>query len=111
VQQRLANLERAPTDAAKAPAGPTKSDIEAAAKLPDADRKAMIRSMVDGLAARLAQSPNDPDGWLRLIRAWAVLGDRDKALASLAEARTKLATDPKALADLATLAKSLGLGS
>jgi cytochrome c-type biogenesis protein CcmH len=111
VQQRLAALERPPADTAKAAPGPTKTDIEAAAKLPDADRAAMIRGMVDGLAARLAQNPNDPEGWQRLVRAYAVLGDRDKALASLAQARSTLSADPKAQADLTALAKSLGLGS
>ncbi|HEX2561863.1 c-type cytochrome biogenesis protein CcmI [Phenylobacterium sp.] len=49
------------------------------------DQQAMIRGMVDSLAARLEQSPDDPDGWVRLVRSYAVLGDavsRDRALAS-----------------------------
>ena len=44
------------------------------AMAPDA-QQAMIRQMVDGLAARLKTNPQDPDGWLRLIRARMVQGD------------------------------------
>ncbi len=43
------------------------------------DRAKTIRSMVEGLAARLQQSPDDYDGWLKLARAYKVLGDLDKA--------------------------------
>jgi len=34
-----------------------------------------ITAMVDGLAARLAEDPEDPAGWTRLIRSRIVLGD------------------------------------
>ncbi len=43
------------------------------------EREQTIRSMVAGLAARLEQSPDDRDGWLRLSRAYEVLGEPDKA--------------------------------
>jgi cytochrome c-type biogenesis protein CcmH len=49
------------------------------------DQQTMIRGMVEGLAARLEESPDDPEGWVRLVRSYAVLGDtaaRDRALAS-----------------------------
>jgi cytochrome c-type biogenesis protein CcmH len=39
------------------------------------DRQAAIRSMVEGLAARLEAEPDDPEGWLRLAQARAVLGE------------------------------------
>ncbi|MGF1640878.1 MAG: c-type cytochrome biogenesis protein CcmI [Rhodospirillales bacterium] len=39
----------------------------------------MIRSMVEGLAARLEQDPDDRQGWLRLAQAYEVLGEADKA--------------------------------
>ena len=44
----------------------------------DEDRAAMIRSMVQRLAARLADNPDDLAGWRRLARAYAVLGEADK---------------------------------
>ena len=43
--------------------------------------------MVEGLAARLEEEPDDADGWARLARSWRVLGEREKerdALAGLA---------------------------
>ena len=46
----------------------------------------MIHSMVDGLAARLADAPDDPAGWLRLARAYGVLGRKDDAADALTKA-------------------------
>jgi cytochrome c-type biogenesis protein CcmH len=43
------------------------------------DQQKMIRGMVEGLAARLAKEPNDPDGWARLGRSYTVLGEHEKA--------------------------------
>jgi cytochrome c-type biogenesis protein CcmH len=62
-----------------APAGPTRADMEAAAGMSEEDRGRMIRSMVDRLAARLEENPDDREGWLRLARAYEVLGEPDKA--------------------------------
>jgi cytochrome c-type biogenesis protein CcmH len=45
-----------------------------------------IRSMVDGLAARLQQNPNDKEGWQRLARAYQVLGEAEKAKSAEARA-------------------------
>lgn len=59
--------------------GPTAGDVEAAAKMLDADRQVMIRSMVSRLAARLDAAPDDADGWLRLARSYRVLGEAAKA--------------------------------
>ena len=46
----------------------------------------MIRGMVDRLAARLEQNPNDKEGWTRLAHAYDVLGEKDKAEAARARA-------------------------
>ena len=55
-------------------------DAMAAAKdMNEPDRDAMIRGMVDRLATRLKQNGDDVEGWLRLVRAYMVMGDRDKA--------------------------------
>jgi len=66
--------------------GPSREDVEAAGEMSAEDRAAFIRSMVDRLAARLEENPNDPAGWQRLIRAYEVLGETEKA----AEARARL---------------------
>ncbi len=53
-------------------------------------RQAMIRGMVEGLARRLEQHPDDKAGWARLARAYDVLGEPDKAQAARArEARPR----------------------
>ncbi len=68
-----------------------------------------INAMVAGLAARLKSQPDDPAGWQRLVRSYAVLGDKDKARAALADARKALAANRDALAMLEAEAKELGL--
>jgi cytochrome c-type biogenesis protein CcmH len=54
----------------------------AIASLPPEQRNQAIRSMVEGLAARLETQPDDLDGWLRLGRAWMVLGEKPRARAA-----------------------------
>ena len=65
--------------------GPSRADVEAAAAMSPAEREAMIRGMVARLAERLEAQPDDADGWLRLARAYDVLGEPGKA----ADARTR----------------------
>lgn len=83
----------------------------AIAALPPEERLKAIRGMVAGLADRLAQNGNDPMGWKRLIRAYTVLGEREKAQGAFDSARKALAGDTPALAEIEAFAKSLGLKS
>ncbi|MCF3595045.1 c-type cytochrome biogenesis protein CcmI [Rhodobacteraceae bacterium LMO-12] len=55
--------------------GPTAVDIAAAGDMSEADRSAFIQTMVDRLANRLTETPEDLDGWMRLASAYSVLGD------------------------------------
>ena len=73
--------------AATSSVGPTSQDVAAAQAMSPEERQAMIRGMVDRLAARLEQSPDDKEGWARLAHAYEVLGETDKARA----ARTRAA--------------------
>ncbi|MFO1154735.1 MAG: c-type cytochrome biogenesis protein CcmI [Rhodospirillales bacterium] len=66
--------------------GPSPADMEAAAAMTPAEREQMIRGMVARLAERLAADPNDADGWLRLARAYDVLGEPGKAADARARA-------------------------
>lgn len=66
----------------------------------------MIRGMVAGLAARLEQSPDDAEGWVRLVRSYAVLGDATARDAALAKARERFSGRPDVLADLQAAAKT-----
>lgn len=75
-----------PASASAPPPGPSQEDVQAAQEMSAEDRSAFIRSMVARLAERLEENPNDPEGWERLIRAYEVLGETEKA----AEAREKL---------------------
>lgn len=68
-----------------------------------------IAAMVRGLAARLEARPNDLGGWMRLIRAYAVLGEAGKAKASLARARGHFGRDETAQRSLTALARDLAL--
>jgi cytochrome c-type biogenesis protein CcmH len=67
---------------------------------PSADQQQMIAGMVDRLAARLAANPDDPDGWVMLVRAYTVQGDRAKRDATLAQARQRYAGKPEVLKKL-----------
>jgi len=66
------------------------------------DMSGAIQGMVDGLAARLEAEPNDPEGWARLIRAYAVLGDTAKRDGALARARNLFKDRPDVLRTLET---------
>ena len=70
-----------------APVGPSQADVEAATQMSTDDRDAMIRGMVERLAERMRENPGDRDGWLRLGRAYEVLGDTAKAEEALGRAR------------------------
>jgi cytochrome c-type biogenesis protein CcmH len=92
-----------------APAGPTAQDMEAAVGMDPQARSEMIRGMVARLADRLKTEGNDIEGWLRLVRAYMVLGDREKAIAAASDARQALAGDPEKLRRIDDLVKGLGL--
>jgi cytochrome c-type biogenesis protein CcmH len=85
-------------------------DAVAAAKdMNEVDRGAMIRGMVDRLASRLKQNGDDVEGWLRLVRAYMVMGDRDRAKGALTDARQAVANDAERLRQLNEGLKHLGL--
>lgn len=98
VAEELAGLEN-PAASAPSP-GPTADQMGAAANMSPEARQQMIETMVGRLASRLETSPRDLQGWLRLIRAYGVLGKRAEADAALAKARTTFADDKAALASL-----------
>jgi cytochrome c-type biogenesis protein CcmH len=65
---------------------PSQSEIDAAAQMSGADRQAFVENMVASLADRLKQKPDDIDGWLRLGRAYGVLGKTDDSRTAYAKA-------------------------
>jgi cytochrome c-type biogenesis protein CcmH len=77
--------------------------------VPPGDQGEMIRGMVERLAARLQQDGSDVDGWIRLVRSYMVLGEREKAHAAITNARRALKDEPEKLRRLDDGAKSLGI--
>jgi cytochrome c-type biogenesis protein CcmH len=71
----------------------------------------MIVGMVEGLAERLKKDGGDFEGWMRLVRAYAVLGERDKARVAASDARRAVERDADKLRRLDALVKELGLES
>jgi cytochrome c-type biogenesis protein CcmH len=118
-----AMLEKAPQDApwrplleaaltrVGVPTAPALSDgaMAAAKDMSESDRGAMIHGMVERLATRLKQNGDDVEGWLRLVRAYMVMGDRDKAKTALSDARQAVANDAERLRQLNEGLKNLGL--
>jgi cytochrome c-type biogenesis protein CcmH len=70
------------------------------------EMQAAIRGMVEGLAGRLAENPDNPEGWVRLVRAYAVLGETDKLNSALTTARARYRNDPQLMAALAQAAEA-----
>lgn len=104
--------QQAPGDTAApaaAPGGPTQADVAAAAEMSVEDRAAMIRSMVESLDAKLTESPDNLEGWQRLVRSYAVLGDRTAAETALERASVTFPGDSEGGRVLADLAAQLGL--
>jgi cytochrome c-type biogenesis protein CcmH len=89
--------------------GPTAEDVAAAGNISEKDRGEMIRGMVARLAGRLKENSSDIEGWQRLLRAYMVLGERDKANAAAMDAKRALANDTEKLRQLDDMIKSLGL--
>ena len=65
------------------------ADITSAEREPAIPSGSDIQAMVAGLAARLAENPDDPAGWERLVRSYRVLGDENKMQEALAQARVQ----------------------
>jgi cytochrome c-type biogenesis protein CcmH len=91
------------------PPGPSAADVAAANEMPPEQRNTMVRGMVARLAERLKQDGSDVEGWLRLLRAYMVLGDKDQARAAAGDARRALASEPEKLQRVDEFVKVLGL--
>lgn len=99
-----------PAQAGSSPPGPGAADVAAAAGLSPQDRDAMVRGMVSRLETRLQSEPNDLDGWLRLVRAYTVLGEKDKVAEALKAARVAFKDNAEALGKLDAAEKALADG-
>ena len=107
VREALARVD-AQSPSSTAP-GPTADDIAAAGAMSEKDRGDMIRNMVARLADRLKENGSDVEGWQRLLRAYLVLGEREKAISAADAAKRALANDADKLHRIEDTIKSLGL--
>ncbi len=107
VRASLARLDGQAPAASPGPAANPEA-AKAIAGLAPADRQAAIRGMVAGLDARLAAQGGSAEEWSRLVRAYGVLGERERTEHALARARTALAADPAGRAALEAVAREIG---
>ena len=105
----LAGVDYTPPADQTAPRGPSAADIDAASEMSEADRQAMIRSMVDGLSDRLAAEGGPAADWARLIGALGVLKDTDRARAIWSEAQGVFAGREAELALIRAAAEQAGV--
>ena len=111
VSSKLPPPSSPPATPAGALPGPTPEDVAAAQKMRPGDQQAMIRGMVDGLAAKLAVNPKDAQGWMRLMRARMVLGETGAAATAYRTGRAAFVGDAGTQAQLDAAAKELGIAS
>ena len=108
VRTALARVEGGPGSPSR---GPTTEQMATAMTRSPDQQTAMIRGMVDGLAARLKQDGSDLDGWVRLVRSYKVLGELDKARAAASDAQHALENDPEKRKRLDAALKELNVSS
>ncbi|MDQ0454269.1 c-type cytochrome biogenesis protein CcmI [Rhizobium paknamense] len=96
-------------DAAKAPGNPSQADVAAAETLSSGDRQQMIRGMVESLDAKLKADPANFEGWMRLIRSYAVLKDEAKAVEALKAGLKAFPAEGAEGRQLIAMAEQMGL--
>lgn len=108
VREAIAALGEPAAGTAPSPSGDTDPAADKSAEL-TTEQRDMARGMVERLATRLAENGSDVESWLRLVRSYLVLGERDKARAAATDARRALADDADKLQRLDTGVKALGV--
>ena len=71
----------------------------------------MIEGMVGSLAEKLKTEPKNFEGWMRIIRSYSVLGQKDKATDALKQGLTVFPADGSEGKQLLALAGELGLAA
>ncbi|TAX54925.1 c-type cytochrome biogenesis protein CcmI [Rhizobium leguminosarum] len=94
-----------------APGNPTQQDVAAAETMSVGDRQQMIRGMVESLDAKLSEDPNNFEGWMRLVRSYAVLNDKDRAAGALKRGLAAFPPPGEQGRQLLALARELGIAT
>lgn len=113
VSEHIAKNGGAPVVATnpQAPGGPTSEDVAAAENMQAGDRSQMIRGMVESLDAKLAENPDNFEGWMRLVRSYAVLNDKNRAADALKRGLATFPASGDQGRQLLALAKELGIAT
>jgi len=111
VNDHIAKNGGAPIASNKAPGGPTQEDVAAAQNMTPADQQQMIRGMVESLDAKLKADPNNFEGWVRLVRSYAVLNDKDRAADALKRGLAVFPADGDQGKQLLALGRELGVAA
>jgi cytochrome c-type biogenesis protein CcmH len=69
----------------------------------------MIRGMVENLDQKLKTDPNNFEGWMRLVRSYAMLKDKARAEAALKDGLKAFPADGAEGQQLVAMARELGL--
>ncbi|WP_027053402.1 c-type cytochrome biogenesis protein CcmI [Mesorhizobium erdmanii] len=111
VEKALVKSEGPEAGSSAAVKGPDAADVDNASSLSPQDREAMINTMVAGLDEKLRQNPRDPEGWMRLVRSYVVLGKADQARDALGRAISVFGAGSDEAKKLTAFAASLGLAA
>lgn len=114
VAQHIAALEKLPEEATPnpaAPGNPTAADVAAAESMNAGDRQQMIENMVASLDEKLKTDPNNFEGWMRLVRSYAMLKQTGKAGDALARALKAFPAEGEQGKQLVALAAQLGISA
>jgi len=97
--------------AAKPEPDPSIGEISPLQAMPGADQLQLVRSMVEGLDAKLAEHPDDLEGWVRLVRSYAVLNDLDRAATAVKRALAVFPSSGEQGRRMLELAGDLGIST
>lgn len=89
--------------------GPSAGDVAAAGQLSEGERAQMIEGMVAGLDERLRSEGGNAEEWVRLIRAYTVLGQQDKAAQTYELAAASFENDPASMEKLEAVRQALDI--
>lgn len=88
---------------------PTAEDMAAANAMAPEDRQAMIAGMVESLDGKLREQPDNFEGWMRLVRSYAMLNNEGKAREALQNGLKTFPPEGEQGKKLLALAQQLGI--
>lgn len=110
-QQAVAVADSRTAAAFRPAMGRSAAQVETAQDLTPGERSAMIEEMVAGLSEKLRAKPYDPEGWLRLVRSYVVLGRSEAARDALRRGVDALGAGSDQARKFADAAAALGVTS